>query len=444
VVIDFGLATVPGMTTTGISGQVAVGTPAFMSPEQLAGKRVTAAADMWSWGVTIAYAGTGQLPFQGDSLTATAFAILNSDPQVGSLPGPLGLLVHRCLSKDSAARPSAREALGVLVAAGAQLIGPMPQMAPVLAEKTAKSHRASGAPARQRRSADRRGRRRWRVSAVVTVVVLAAGAGGLALTLSQRGASGRPAASDAGTSQVLATEAIRAQAIAWILHQVSRAAFVSCDSEVCADLANRGFPSANLLVIGSMSNDPLGSDLVVATASVRAQFASRLASVYAPAIIASFGSGRARIDVRLMFHGGAESYRAAQSSALHAREAIDGQLLTNSNITLSATARAQLLGGQVDPRLPALIVPMAATHPLLIVGFLSESPGGGAASLLRWADFAIAAPGAHLTPSAYVSWMRGFINAQRAEYRPAWSQQVTLPNGQAVLRIGYGAPSPLQ
>ncbi|MGH3305838.1 MAG: protein kinase domain-containing protein, partial [Streptosporangiaceae bacterium] len=60
VVIDFGLATVPGMTTTGLSGQVAVGTPAFMSPEQLAAKRVTAAADMWSWGVTIAYAGTGR------------------------------------------------------------------------------------------------------------------------------------------------------------------------------------------------------------------------------------------------------------------------------------------------------------------------------------------------------------------------------------------------
>src|SRR6266566_7682843 len=111
VVIDFGLATVPGMTTTGLSGQVAIGTPAFMAPEQLAGERVTAAADMWSWGVTIAFAGTGQLPFKGESLTATALAILHSDPNVGSLPGPLGSLVHRCLDKDSAHRPSAREAL---------------------------------------------------------------------------------------------------------------------------------------------------------------------------------------------------------------------------------------------------------------------------------------------------------------------------------------------
>src|SRR5215472_6276466 len=51
VVIDFGLAAVPGMTTTGLSGQVAVGTPAFMAPEQLAGTRVTTAADMWAWAV---------------------------------------------------------------------------------------------------------------------------------------------------------------------------------------------------------------------------------------------------------------------------------------------------------------------------------------------------------------------------------------------------------
>ena len=130
VVIDFGLAAVPGMTTTGLSGQVAIGTPAFMAPEQLAGTRVTAAADMWSWAVTMAFAGTGELPFKGESLTATAFAILHSEPNVGRLPEPLGSLVHRCLNKDPAVRPSARGALGELVAAGARLVGPMPPMAP--------------------------------------------------------------------------------------------------------------------------------------------------------------------------------------------------------------------------------------------------------------------------------------------------------------------------
>src|SRR6266849_2671148 len=139
VVIDFGLATVPGMTTTGLSGQVAVGTPAFMAPEQLAGKRVTAAADMWSWAVTIAFAGTGELPFKGESLTAMAFAILHSEPAVGRLPEPLDSLIHRCLNKAPAVRPSTRSALSELVAAGARFTGPMPPMVSALGtdEKTA-------------------------------------------------------------------------------------------------------------------------------------------------------------------------------------------------------------------------------------------------------------------------------------------------------------------
>ena len=466
VVIDFGLATVPGMTTTGMSGQVAIGTPAFMAPEQLAGVRVTAAADMWSWGVTIAFAGTGQLPFRGESLTATAFAILHSDPNVGRLPEPLGSLVHRCLNKDSAIRPSAREALRQLVAAGARLMGPPPMVSVLAAdEKIASSEPPSAAPPDPASAASpepRRGSRdgrtgggrasrprsgwRWRAAALLTVILLVAGAGGLAFTLSQRGASSeRPAGGHAGMSQELAAEAAaRTQAITWILHQVSRAAVVSCDSQVCGDLANRGFPSANLLQLGPMSNDPLGSDLLVATADVRAQFGGRLASVYAPAVIASFGPGNARIDIRLVFAGGAKSYRAVQHAALRTRKAADAQLLTNSNITLSATARAQLLSGEIDPRLPLLIVAMAAGHPLRVVDFVNRSPGGGPASLLRWVDLATAVRAAHLRRAAFVRSMRAFIDVQRAQYRPAWAQQVTLPDGQTVLRIGYGAPSPLR
>src|SRR5262252_5260721 len=132
VVIDFGLAAVPGMTTTGLSGETAVGTPAYMAPEQLAGVRVTAAADMWSWAVTMVFAGTGELPFKGESLTATAYAILHSEPAVGWLPEPLGSIVHRCLSKDPAMRPPARGALSELAAAGARLAGPLPPKAPAV------------------------------------------------------------------------------------------------------------------------------------------------------------------------------------------------------------------------------------------------------------------------------------------------------------------------
>jgi hypothetical protein len=462
VVIDFGLAAVPGMTTMGSSGQAAVGTPAFMAPEQLAGTRVTAAADMWSWGVTMAFAGTGELPFKGESLTATAYAILHSEPTVGRLPEPLDSLVHRCLSKDPAVRPPARGALSELVAAGARLAGPLPPRASGTGEKTASSGQAPAAPpgpragsgddltggllaSRPRWKWRENGRvsRRWRAAALLTVILLVAGAGGLAFTLSRRGASlEQPTGSHARISQLAAEAAARTQAITWILHQVSPAAVVSCDAQVCGDLANSGYPSSNLLPLGPASNDPLGSDLVVATATVRNQFGSHLA-VYAPAIFATFGTGNTRIDIRWAYPGGAKAYHAALPAALRARKAADAQLLTNSNIRLSATAKAQVLSGQIDPQLPLLIVAMAHSHPLRIVDFASQSPGGGPASLLRWVDLATTVRVAHLTPAAYLSWMRSFIEAQRAEYHPDWAQQVTLRTGQAVLRIGYGAPSPL-
>src|SRR6266581_4233012 len=456
-VIDFGLATVPGMTTTGLSGQVAIGTPAFMAPEQLAAERVTAAADMWSWAVTMVFAGTGGLPFRGESLTATAFAILHSEPDVGRLPEPLASLVYRCLSKDPAVRPSARGVLGELVAAGARLMGPMPPIASALDtdEKTASSEQvlavlpepragsgdgliagdlASRPPRRRRKNG--RASRRWRTAVLLTLTLLVAGAGGLGFTLSLRGASlERLTGGHVQISQLAAEAAARTQAIAWILHQVSPAAVVSCDAQVCADLVRNGFPSSDLLPLGPVSNDPLGSDLVVATATVRNQFGKRLA-VYAPATIASFGTGNARIDIRWVYPGGASAYRAALPAALRARKASDAQLLSNSNIRLSATAREQVLGGQIDPWLPLLLVIMAHSHPLHIVDFASQSPGGGPASLLRWVDLATTVKTAHLTRAAYLGWMRSFIGTQRAEYRPVSVQQVTLRTGQAVLRIG--------
>jgi predicted Ser/Thr protein kinase len=439
VLIDFGLAAVPGMSTVGISGQTAVGTPAFMAPEQLAGTKVTAAADMWAWATTMVFAGTGELPFKGGSLTATAYAILHSEPNVGRLPKPLDSLVHRCLSKDPAVRPSAHGALSELVAAGARLMGPMPPMAsaPATGEQTSGSQHA----------APRRSGRVWRprraAVLLLAALVLVAGAGVLAFNLVGGAASERPAGNASSSQELTAEAAARTQAIAWILQQASKAAIVSCDPQVCTDLASRGFPTSNLLTLGPDSTDPLGSNLVVATAAIRAQFGSRLASVYAPAVIASFGSGNATIDIRLVFPGGATSYSATQQAWLSARKAADAQLLANRRVAVSATAKAQLLSGDVDPQLPLLLAAMAHSYPVRIVDFVNQSPGGGPANPLRSMDLATVDKAAHLTRAAYLGWILTFIGAQTAQYSPAEVQQKTLPTGQAVLRIEYGAPSPL-
>jgi predicted Ser/Thr protein kinase len=461
VVIDFGLAAVPGMTTTGPSGQVALGTPAFMAPEALAATRVTAAADMWSWAVTIAFAGTGELPFKGESLTATAFAILHSEPDVGNLPEPLGSLVHRCLDKEPAARPTARDTLSELMTAGVQLLGPLPPMATDLFadEEITSPRQPSAATSQPRHSARtdptgprrpalatsaRRGGLRWRAVAAATALVLVAGAGLAAFMLAGQGRSpGRPTGSNnAASPQLRAEAAARTDAVNWVLNQVNRGTTVGCDALVCADLARQDYPAVQTL--GPGSNDPLDCQLVVATADIRAHFGPRLAAVYAPVVMASFGSGAAKIEIRLVFPGGTKKFRAVERPALRARKTADAQLLTNSHIFVSATARAQLLSGRIDPRLPQLIAAMADAHPIRIVEFVNQSPGGGPASLLRSVDLATVDKAAHLSRVRYLRWMRDWVVSQRAQYRPQWSRAVTLPSGQVVQMIGYGVPSPLR
>ena len=460
VVIDFGLAAVPGMTTV-FSGEAAIGTPAFMAPEQLAGTRVTAAADMWSWAVTMAFAGTGELPFKGESLTVMAYAILHSEPHASGLPEPLGWLVHRCLNKDAAGRPSARVVLGELVAAGARLVGPMPPMLSALTadEEASSSQGAYAVPPKPRhgsgegliaarptsgprsaRHGSHRSRWRRRAPILLAACLLIATAGVLAFNLPRHGSRSEQLAGS--QTQLAAVTEARKQAVTWILGQVSQAAVVSCDPQLCGELVSAGFPSANVLSLGPGSNDPLGSALVVASGPIRAHFGSRLASVYAPAVIASFGSGTAKIDIRLVYPGGAVKYEADERTALPDRKTAGAQLLANSNIKASATARAQLLSGDVDPRLPQLLAIMAGRHPVYIADFAGQSPGGGPASLLRSVDLATVNGAAHMTSSAYLGWMQTFIDAQRAQYHPSVGQ-VTLNTGQTVLRIGFGAPSPL-
>jgi len=469
VVIDFGLAAVPGMTTV-FSGDVTIGTPAFMAPEQLAGTRVSAAADMWSWAVTMVFAGTGELPFRGESLTATAYAILHSDPHMGRLREPLGSLVYRCLSKDPAGRLSARGVLGELVAAGAQPVGPMPPVAAALAAEEDTAPRPQRAPAvppmprqgsgegllagrppgsRSARHGGRRGKWRRRAPVVLAVILLVAGIDVIAFNLPRHGASQQLSGSHSQVSpqptvnpELTAEATARTNAVGWILQQVSRAAIVSCDPLVCGQLLSGGFPSGNVLTLGPTSNDPLGSTLVVATASIRTHFGTRLADVYAPELIASFGSGAARIDIRLIYPGGAAKYTADEQAALGDRKGAGAELLANSQIEASRTARAQLLSGAVDPRLPQLLAIMAESHPVSIVDFVSQSPGGGPASLLRSVDLATQDAAAHLSPAAYLGWMQGLLDAQRAQYLPA-IQKLTLNTGQHVLRFGFAVPGPL-
>ncbi|MFB7354938.1 serine/threonine-protein kinase [Streptomyces gardneri] len=117
--IDFGIAravdTVAdggGLTSTG----AVVGSPGFMSPEQVRGDRVTPASDVFCLGSVLAYAATGRSPFgTADSgVHAQMFRIAHDEPDLTDLAPELSGLIRACLAKDPTARPSAAEIVETL------------------------------------------------------------------------------------------------------------------------------------------------------------------------------------------------------------------------------------------------------------------------------------------------------------------------------------------
>ncbi|ETK37768.1 WD40 repeat domain-containing serine/threonine protein kinase [Microbispora sp. ATCC PTA-5024] len=112
-VIDFGIARTSEMSLTP-TGQVA-GTPAFMAPETVVGRRAGPAVDVWAWGAVVLYAAIGRDPFEGENLAALLHRILATDIDVSFLQEPLRDLVAAALAKDPDDRPTSRSLLLSLV-----------------------------------------------------------------------------------------------------------------------------------------------------------------------------------------------------------------------------------------------------------------------------------------------------------------------------------------
>jgi WD40 repeat protein/serine/threonine protein kinase len=112
-VIDFGIARALDSAMTISSG--VVGTPAYMSPEQISGERVGPASDLFGWALTMLYAATGRPAFGQDSLPAVIYRVMNDEPDLSALPDELRPLVGACLSKRAEERPAAADALFALL-----------------------------------------------------------------------------------------------------------------------------------------------------------------------------------------------------------------------------------------------------------------------------------------------------------------------------------------
>jgi len=290
------------------------------------------------------------------------------------------------------------------------------------------------------------GRWRYRATGLGAAAVLVLAGGGLALMLSSHSAAPRQAHHGMTRAERRAQVSLRTIAAGWAEQQLNPGTTIACDPAMCAALNAAGFPESDLHALSQTSPYPLNSDVVAETAQVRGLFGSSLASNYAPEVIATFGAGAGRIEIRVIAQHGATTYRNAVSQGLASGKLIGFQLLSsNSNqFTMSATAKKQLAAGQVDLRLQILILDLASKQPLGIVDFSNDDRGATPGIPLRFVDLAEAAPSAaaHMSTAQYVLALRSVLETQTGVFVPLHAGNVRLPGGQDVFRIEFGAPSP--
>jgi tetratricopeptide (TPR) repeat protein len=132
VIADFGLARSElkedGQLSVTGTGEI-LGTPAYMSPEQLEGKPATTASDIYSLGLVMYEMLTGAQPFEGDSAFQIALNRLRDEPtspstRVRGLPAMWDRIILRCLEKNPADRFASVEDIPKVLAGERRLRGP--------------------------------------------------------------------------------------------------------------------------------------------------------------------------------------------------------------------------------------------------------------------------------------------------------------------------------
>jgi hypothetical protein len=281
----------------------------------------------------------------------------------------------------------------------------------------------------------RRRRRRTRWAVLLLALVLAAGSGVL---LARRPPAAPPPRRGAGRQPVAVPAA---EAAGWVAAQVSRGVLVSCDLAMCSMLRQHGFPPGNLVMLHPQTPGTLESALIVVTPAVRTELGEEL-TARAPVVLAGFGSGVARVEVRAVASGGAAAYLSRLRADVQTRKSVGSELLLNPAVTADPSAREQLSAGSVDTRLIAVIGLLAVLHPVHLVSFGDASPGASPGVPLRSAVLYGVTHGV-TAGSAFLGSLRALLLAQQPSYRPAGIQPVRLATGQGALRVWFAAPDPL-
>ena len=195
-------------------------------------------------------------------------------------------------------------------------------------------------------------------------------------------------------------------------------------------------------MLGTGASGPLGSDVLVATAAVRQQFGAGLGRVYAPDVLASFGTGSAQVAIRVVAPDGAATYtaslRADQAARVWAWQATAAQPADPRREHGAPGA------GQRPGRCPAADRVRRAGHAAFGArARLRRAAAGASPGLpLRTAYLAPDGPGTAQRPNGLRS-LASFLRAQLLPFRPAVVTEFRLPGGSPALRVEFAAPSPL-
>jgi hypothetical protein len=200
---------------------------------------------------------------------------------------------------------------------------------------------------------------------------------------------------------------------------------------MCRALESRGIPAGHLHVLKPGRTNPLDSDVIVATPLLRSQIGGKLTSIYAPGLLARFGSGDQQIQVQAVAPHGVPKYMSQVKSDLAARKMAGTALAGSPGIVATATARKELAAGEVDSRLMTVLTGLAAYHPVDIVAF-GESGPDTATAPFRSAELA----------ETNMHEMMATVSAQHSPFRATHMASVRLSSGRRVLRIDFSAPSP--
>jgi hypothetical protein len=266
-----------------------------------------------------------------------------------------------------------------------------------------------------------------RIAGLAALVIVVLGA--LAVLL--RPSAGQPGDSS-GTGPAVAA---RNSAAAWVAAQVTRGTVVSCDPVMCRALAAHRMPAADLRTLRPGSASPLTAQVIVVTPVLRSEFGHRIGSGYAPELIARFGSGNQRVEVRAVGVAGAARYRAELAADRAARRRSGAELARNPRLTMPGAARRQLAAGQVDPRVMTAVAGLAAQHHLRIVMFADSGPGVAGAPL-RSVELAAG-------NQQRQRLMLAVLRREAPRLRPEHIVTMRLRGGRPALLAQFGAPSPL-